>query len=77
MASRKKGNDNTTGNLASVAQPKSKPIKKLCFLNSDKTIVDVRNNTATTCSIYHEEPTKAINQKQVPNPNSTVNHSAF
>ena len=37
-------------------------------------MADVRKRTAETSSMYHDEPTEAVYQKQVPNPKRAVSH---
>ena len=40
-------------------------------------MADVRKRTATTSAMYHDVPTAAINQKQVPKPKRAVNQRAL
>lgn len=37
-------------------------------------MADVRKRTADTCSMYQDEPTEAMNQKQVPKPKRAASH---
>jgi len=66
-----------TGNRDRNAKPSSTPIIKGLFLERAKIIAKVRKRTATTCSMYHDEPTEEMNQKHVPKPKRAANHSAL
>lgn len=77
VRSRKKGKDRIVGRRERVAQPNSNPTKKLFFLYKAMIMADVRKRTADTCSMYHDEPTEAMNQKQVPKPKRAVSHRAL
>ena len=75
--SRKNGNAKTVGSLERAEKPNSNPTEILFFLYKARMMAEVRKRIEDTCSMYHEEPTAAVNQKQVPNPNKATSHKSL